>query len=120
VESDDARQADERLRLVRRALDRLRADPPAGTAAVWAGAVAEPAPDRQTIRVSSPTRRGGRALVATIGPGWAGENYPPYGVSFAEALWFVLTGRPLELAGPWPEALMPLTAARRRPPTDRV
>jgi hypothetical protein len=118
--SDTPRQAAERLRLVHRTLERLRADPPTGTAAVWAGAVAELAADMRTIRVSSTTRRGGRALVATIGPGWVGEHYPPYGVSFVETLWFVITGRPLELAGPWPEDLMPLMAARRRPPMDRA
>jgi hypothetical protein len=111
VESDTARQAAEQLRLVHRALERLRTDPPARTAAIWAVAVAELAPDRQTIRVSSPTRRGGRALVVTIGPGWAGEHYPPYGTPFVEALWFVLTGGPLESAGPWPEGLTPLKAA---------
>jgi hypothetical protein len=41
-------------------------------------------------------------------------------VSFAETLWFVLTGGPLEPAGPWPEDLMPLKAAPRRPPPARA
>jgi hypothetical protein len=97
------------LAILSRALERLRAAPPEGTAAVWAGAVARLAPDRRTIEVSYATRDGATATIATIDPGWQGATFPPHGATFAEALWRVLhNGRPLVPEGRWPEDLSPL------------
>jgi hypothetical protein len=107
--SDSGHMAAARLDLVNRALERLRANPPEGTAAIWSRAAARPEPGGGMIRVEYVTADGASAAIATTDLAWQGVTFPPYGAMFVEALWRVLDGgRPLVPDSRWPEDLSPL------------